>query len=388
MAKKKTARPEMYYVEDRDLWRKRVTIDGRRKDIYGKTQEEVRAKIKEMEKQVESGLVIDDNTTLIDYAEKWFEVKRAGLKYNSVEMYTVAFNAHIAPFFKTILLKEIRPLNVRQFMAAKAHLSNSAQTKLLLTLRQILDSAVENGLITQNPCKGIKAGGAPVKVKTPLTRTQQYTLAEAVKGTRAELFTLLCLYAGLRREETLGLMWQNVHLDVEYPYIDVRHTVTFEAGRPNHSSDLKSKAAYRSIPIPPILSDALKRAKAEASSLLVLPASNSGAAMSETAFRWVWGAVGGYYRLTDKKDENGKRIKRFVPGVVDFDVTPHLLRHTYITELCVSGMDIKKIQYLAGHEDVQMTLRVYMHAINNTPNELGPTVTKIFPGVQLGVQEG
>ena len=75
------------------------------------------------------------------------------------------------------------------------------------------------------------------------------------------------------------------------------------------------------------------------------------------------------------------------PSVVDFDVTPHLLRHTYITELCVSGMYIKKIQYLAGHEDVQMTLRIYTHATNNTPNELGPTVVKIFPGVQLGVQE-
>lgn len=46
---------------------------------------------------------------------------------------------------------------------------------------------------------------------------------------------------------------------------------------------------------------------------------------------------------------------------LDFHVTPHQLRHTYITRLFESGLDIKEIQYLAGHTTIDMTLHVYTH---------------------------
>ena len=35
--------------------------------------------------------------------------------------------------------------------------------------------------------------------------------------------------------------------------------------------------------------------------------------------------------------------------------------HTYVTRLFEAGLDIKEIQYLAGHSTVDMTLRVYTH---------------------------
>ena len=50
-----------------------------------------------------------------------------------------------------------------------------------------------------------------------------------------------------------------------------------------------------------------------------------------------------------------------VVRTLDFHVHPHQLRHTYITRLFESGLDIKEIQYLAGHATVNMTLRVYTH---------------------------
>lgn len=42
-------------------------------------------------------------------------------------------------------------------------------------------------------------------------------------------------------------------------------------------------------------------------------------------------------------------------------LTAHSLRHTYITRLFEAGLDIKEVQYLAGHSTVDMTLRVYTH---------------------------
>ena len=53
-----------------------------------------------------------------------------------------------------------------------------------------------------------------------------------------------------------------------------------------------------------------------------------------------------------------KLVERELP---ETHVTAHVLRHTYITRLFEAGLDIKEIQYLAGHSTVDMTLRVYTH---------------------------
>ncbi len=375
----------MTWVESRKKWRKRKVIGGKSRDIYGDTQDEVREKIKELERMADAGMVLDDATTLAQYTKQWFTVKTAGLKPKSAEVYAIAINNHIAPFFKNALVRDIRPLHIQQLMANVSGLSRSAQSKILFTMRQILSSAEENGLITKNPCAKISPGGKPAAKKVPLTSERQTEITSAVEGTRANLFVLLALYAGLRREEALGLLWGDIHLDGDDPYLDVRNTVTYDrSGKPTHSPVLKTAAASRTIPLPDVLSDALREAKKTAGSVLVIPAKTTGGPMSLSAFRRMWGLVVGYkqqeYDKDGKKklDENGKPIKRFVPGAVDFHVEPHLLRHTYITELCASGLDIKKIQYLAGHEDVHMTLQIYTHVTQNTPKELGKVVRGVF----------
>ena len=43
-------------------------------------------------------------------------------------------------------------------------------------------------------------------------------------------------------------------------------------------------------------------------------------------------------------------------------ITPHVLRHTFCTEMASSGIDLKSLQYLMGHSDAGVTLNVYTHA--------------------------
>lgn len=72
---------------------------------------------------------------------------------------------------------------------------------------------------------------------------------------------------------------------------------------------------------------------------------------------------------------------------IDFRPTPHQLRHTYITRLIESGMDIKKVQYLAGHDDIRMTLNIYSHVMGNTPEELIDAISAAFSGQISGQNE-
>ena len=43
-------------------------------------------------------------------------------------------------------------------------------------------------------------------------------------------------------------------------------------------------------------------------------------------------------------------------------ITPHVLRHTFCTNMANAGMDLKSLQYLMGHSDAGVTMNVYTHA--------------------------
>ncbi len=72
---------------------------------------------------------------------------------------------------------------------------------------------------------------------------------------------------------------------------------------------------------------------------------------------------------------------KFNPGIqytIDFDVTPHQLRHTYITNLLYAGVDPKTVQYLAGHENSKTTMDIYAKVKYNKPEELFDVVNGAF----------
>ena len=65
---------------------------------------------------------------------------------------------------------------------------------------------------------------------------------------------------------------------------------------------------------------------------------------------------------------------------IDFVVTPQMLRHTYITNLIYAGVDLKTVQYLAGHENSKVTMDIYAKVKYNKPWELAEMINKAFSG--------
>ena len=63
---------------------------------------------------------------------------------------------------------------------------------------------------------------------------------------------------------------------------------------------------------------------------------------------------------------------------LDFEVTPHQLRHTYITNLIHASVDPKTVQYLAGHESSKITMDIYAKAKYNKPCELAGILDSTF----------
>ena len=80
-----------------------------------------------------------------------------------------------------------------------------------------------------------------------------------------------------------------------------------------------------------------------------------------------------YPELGAMARNNGK-----VQYVLDFEVTPHQLRHTYITNLIAAGVDPKTVQYLAGHENSKITMDIYAKAKYNRPEDVAPALADAF----------
>ena len=63
-------------------------------------------------------------------------------------------------------------------------------------------------------------------------------------------------------------------------------------------------------------------------------------------------------------------------------MTPHQLRHTYITNLIAASVDPKTVQYLAGHEKSKMTMDIYAKVKYNRPEQLMAAVNSAFRPIE------
>ena len=123
-------------------------------------------------------------------------------------------------------------------------------------------------------------------------------------------------------------------------------------------------------------------------------ADSQGQPLSGSQFQRIWHYVvarstkeHSYYKYV-----NGQRIKRTITPVlgghqknnpnlvysIDFEVTPHQLRHTYITNLLYAGVDPKTVQYLAGHKNSKTTMDIYAQVKYNKPEQLLSVVNAAF----------
>ena len=265
--------------------------------------------------------------------------------------------------------------------------SASVYKSVVILYKSIFRAAMESRIIDHNPTIYLttKGGGVPQEDRQALTDEQVERLLDAIRDLPPYVFVMIGLYAGLRREEILALQWDSVYLDTDTPYLTVRRAWHTEHNRPVISDELKTKAAERNIPLPVCLAECLKAAKETSTSEYVV-SNRDGEPLSYTQFKRLWQYIvtrtvkeRSYYRY-----EDGKRVKHTVTPVLgekaahngkvvyslDFEVTPHQLRHTYITNLIHASVDPKTVQYLAGHESSKITMDIYAKVKYNRPDEL------------------
>lgn len=150
--------------------------------------------------------------------------------------------AHIKALFGNTKLSDLTTMGIKEIYAktqGEKLLSKNGLYKVNVKLSQILDEAVDDGLIAKNPCKSISIPRPKGKERRALSIEEAkllYSRLNAGKLTSKTVGTLLLLDSGMRRGEMLGLLWKNVDLGKKTAHIIYQYAADKELRSPKSSA--------------------------------------------------------------------------------------------------------------------------------------------------------
>jgi len=326
------------------------------KNVLGKTQAEVKEKLKKaMEEAQGLDVIRSGQYTVAEWIRLWFETySKPSLREASAENYRNYIENHIIPHIGEIKLNKLTPLDIqRMYNETKTSgrvqrykdmkdlsVSNRLVRGMHMVLHGCLDQAVREGLLTKNPtndCKIPKLEKKEMKVIPP-EQVGAY-LKEAENHGVLPMFYLE-LTSGLRRGELLALLWTD--LDIQNRTISVSRQVNAFKGELKVSRP-KTENSIRTIVIPQKTVDLLiEEHEKHPNNPYMFPSP----------------VTGGMYH----PDAVGRIHKKILKRAGIQDIRFHDLRHTFATLAINSGADIKTLSGMLGHYSAGFTLDTYTHA--------------------------
>lgn len=159
---------------------------------------------------------VEAKQTLKEYLDEWVEIHgKANLRPSTYASYKSHIKNHIVPYIGNVPLKKVTPAmidNMLQQLSAKG-LSTSTCRYAQRILGVAFEAARKYRYIETNPARDILTKfGKDAKTPDPYTVEQMQHLMALGAGNEWEMIFVLSGLYGLRRNEVLGLRWDNVDL--------------------------------------------------------------------------------------------------------------------------------------------------------------------------------
>ena len=313
-----------------------------------------------------------------EWAEEWQNRKLSErIKASSWQTYGNILNRHLMPALGNCMLAEITADTVGALVRNLENQGLAASTVrgILRMLNSILRSAMEEGLISQNPCRKVRMRGERAEQQRVLSRREQRAILATAREER-DIPALLSLYTGMRLGEICALKWEDVNW--EQGAILVRRTAQRlkvgcggarqeDGGRNATGSERtalyvdapKSTCAVRILPLPAFLLDALRELAGEREGSEYIFGNGARPAEPRTVQRR-------FQALARRTGLNGVHF--------------HTLRHSFATRMLELGVDMKTVSVLMGHSSVRTTLEYYAHSLIENQRQAMNRLVEAFAG--------
>ena len=365
---------------------------GKRRFIYAKDLITLREKEKELARDQLDGLdrYATGRASVNDTFDRYMATKR-NLRDSTKSNYCYIYNRFVRDTFGQKKLLGIKYSDVMQFymyLLNEKELALSTLDSIHCLLHPTFQLAVRDDIIRKNPTDGVmkeltKRTGMHRGMRHALTVEQQRAFMEYISHHPVyvhwwPLFTVL-LGTGCRIGEAIGLRWKD--LDFKNGTISINHTVTYYPTSDTrecvyHFHKPKTEAGIRVIPMLDLVRDAfdiLKEDERENG-----PNEQVIDGYKGFIFQNRYGEVpnpGSVNRAikriiasyNEEESLNAKKEGREPVLLLNFSC--HHLRHTFATRLCEAESNLKVIQSIMGHKNIETTMDVYAEATDRKKEE-------------------
>ncbi len=351
----------VYWSEDRQRFIAEATVGynamGKRitRKGAGVTETAALRALRGRIRDYEAGLVVgSERWTVREAVEDWLVYGRSEVDPATLRKDRDLAEKHIYPNLGGRRLRDLRAQEVDRWLHS---LRESLATRSLQELRSCLSRSVRRammrGLVDRNVVELCQVPrGRPGRPSKSLTVAQVRDVLVLTERDPMHCYIVVSLLTGARTEELRALRWEHVHLDQTIdtplpPHLEVWCSV--RAG-----GDTKTRRSRRTLALPTLAVAALRRhrvaqaeqrlrSKVASSELGLVFATSSGAALDAANVR-----------------RDFRRALTAVPSVVPAEWTPREMRHSFVSVLSESGLNVEEIARLVGHKGgSQVTERVY-----------------------------
>lgn len=372
--------------------RKDGLYQARYKDRFGKTKTIYNRKLSDLKKEYSIAIAENVNFTSIvqeisldNWFKQWVDIyKEKSVRPNTLREYTHIYNKNISPFMGNRKINSIVKSDI-QWLIDKAyedHYKYERQNKIKFILSDMFERALEDDLISKNPCKGvIIRTEKQVKAKS-LTLEEQSIFFDFCKNTFYDNLFNVAVNTGLRPGELFALTKDDI--DLKNGFIDVNKTLVYQKyltdeRKTFHIEPPKTKQSYRKVPINSVCREYLerqidlkdivsKKRPKEQNDFLFVTTFNTplNSVIYSDAIRSI------IRKINDTRSLND--TFQFFSG--------HTFRHTFATRCFENGIQAKVVQSYLGHASLKMTMDLYTHVLED---KLSTDIEKIVPDVKDNV---
>jgi len=320
------------------LKQKIVLSDGREIVVVGsgKTRSQCEENTKRLCKKrlSQSGETANKRESLADYCQHWIDnVKEYdGTKNNTLTSYRTALSKRIRPLTQGVDIRSVKREDIQKLYGElqRLNLSFYVVKDVRAVICGALDEAVESGILSSNPARGVKL---PPRVK----RDPEY-------------------FTG-RQGECLALCWEDIDFQSEPPTLKVRRTISRVTGKGLVVDTPKTLSSYRTIPLSQDLVEELKRHKKTQAQQKLMAGGR-------------WDGRDFVFTTPSGKPIDSANDRKAWVALLRAAGVPyrklHCARHTTATLMHSHSVPLLTISRVLGHASISTTAEFYAHVETDT----------------------